>query len=135
MDRTHKRVLRILYRIFQELLKRDNTKTTHTKNLQKLMIKLYKLFHHLSPREYVGILRKKGVQYYLRTKELCQLPSVSSQRYGLKSLSFRGSLLWNTIHDEIKLSPPEKFKKEIRRWNGISCTCLFAINLVLFTFN
>ena len=67
---------------------------------------------------------KKDAQYNLRTKELCKLPLVSSQSYGLNSLSFRGSLLWNTIDDEIKLSTSlEKFKKEIRSWNGISSTC------------
>ena len=58
---------------------------------------------------------KKDVQYNLCTKELCKLPSVSSERNGLNSLSFRGSLLWNSIDDEIKLSPSlDKFKKEIR---------------------
>ena len=57
----------------------------------------------------------------------CKLPSVSSQRYGLNSLSFRGSLLWNTIDDEIKLSPSlEVFKKKVRSWNGISCTCFIG---------
>ena len=63
--------------------------------------------------------RKKDVQYYsvvqynLRTKELCKLPSVSSQRYGLNSLSLRGSLLWSAIDDEIKLSPSlEKFMEK-----------------------
>ena len=44
INRTHKRALRILYRdngsTFEELLERDNTKTTHTKGLQKLMIEV-----------------------------------------------------------------------------------------------
>ena len=40
INRTHMRALRILYEsTFEELLDRVNTKTTHTKNLQKLMIK------------------------------------------------------------------------------------------------
>ena len=34
---------------FEELLERDNTKTTHTKNLKKLMIEVYKSFNHLNP--------------------------------------------------------------------------------------
>ena len=42
INRTQKGALRTLYRdyesTFEELLGRDNTKTTHTKNLQKLMI-------------------------------------------------------------------------------------------------
>ena len=131
INRTHKRALRILYRdyesSFEELLERDNTKTIHTKNIQKLMIEVYKSLNHLNPEYMWEFFVKKDVQYNLRTKELCKLPSVSSQRYGLNSLSFRGSLLWNTIDDEIKLSPSlEVFKKKIRSWNGISCTCFIC---------
>ena len=48
---------------------------------------------------------KKDVQYNLHTKELCKLPSVSSQRYRLNSLSFIGNLLCDIIDDEMKLSP------------------------------
>ena len=131
INRTHKRTLRILYRdyesTFEEHLERDNTKTTHTKNLQKLMIEVYKSLNHLNPEYIWDFFVNKDVQYNLRTKELCKLPSVSSQSYGLNSLSFRGSLLWNTIDDEIRLSPSlEKFKKKIRSWNGISCTCFIC---------
>ena len=32
---------------------RDDTKTRHTKNLQKLIIEVYKSFNHLNP-EYMG---------------------------------------------------------------------------------
>ena len=131
INRTHKRALRILYRdyesSFEELIERDNTKTIHTKNLQKLMIEVYKSLNHLNPEYMWEFFVKKDVQYNLRTKELCKLPSVSSQRYGLNSLSFRGSLLWNTIDDEIKVSPSlEVFKKKVRSWNGISCTCFIC---------
>ena len=46
INRTHKRAMRILYRDYEltieELPDSDNTKTTHTKNLQKLMIEVYK---------------------------------------------------------------------------------------------
>ena len=112
---------------FEELIERDNTKTIHTKNLQKLMIEVYKSLNHLNPEYMWELFVKKDVQYNLRTKELCKLPSVSSQRYGLNSLSFRGSLLWNTIDDEIKLSPSlEVFKKKVRSWSGISCTCFIC---------
>ena len=70
---------------------------------------------------------KKDVQYNLRTKKLCKLLSVSSQRYGLNSLSFRGSLFWSSIDDEIKQSPSLVIlKKEIRRWDGINCKCFIC---------
>ena len=72
----------------------------------------------------MGIFRKKGVHYNLHTKELCKLPSVSSQRYGIDSLYLRGSLLWINIDDEMKLSSSlEEFRKEIRSCDGSNAKC------------
>ena len=132
INRTHKRALRTLYRDyesnFEEILDRDDTKTIHTKNLQNLMIERYKSFNQINPEYIWEFFIKKDVPYNLRIMELCKLPLVSSQRYGVNSLSFRGSLLWNTLNDELKLtSSLIKFKKGISSWNGRSCTCYICI--------
>ena len=109
---------------FEELLDRDDTKTIHTKNLQKLMVEVYKSFNHLNSEYMWEFFVKKDVPHNLRTNELYKLPSASSKRYGLNSLSFRGSLLWNTLNDKLKLaSSLEKFKKDLSSWDGRSCTC------------
>ena len=50
--------------------------------------------------------------YNLRTKVLCRLPQARTNTYGLDSVSFRGSLLWNTLKDEVKRAGTlTKFKK------------------------
>ena len=53
INRTHKCALRALYRdyesTFEELLDRGVTKTTHKKNLQNLMVEIYKSMNHLNP--------------------------------------------------------------------------------------
>jgi len=53
INRTHKCALRILCRDYQskseELLEKDKIKTTHTRNLQKLMIEVYKSLNRLNP--------------------------------------------------------------------------------------
>ena len=78
------------------------------------------------------ILRKKKI-FNIILKELCKLPSVSSQRYGLNTLSFRGSLLWNTIDDEIKYHHFLKYlKRKYVAGMALTVHVLFAINLVLF---
>ena len=115
-------------RILRNFLDRGDTKTIHTKNLRNLMVEIYKSFNQLNPEYMWEFFIKKDVPYNLRTKELCKLPLVSSQRYGFNSLSFRGSLLWNTLNDELKLtSSIIKFKKGISSWNGRSCTCYICI--------
>ncbi len=128
INKTNKRALRTFYEhyesTFQELLNRGETNTTHTKNLQKLMVEIYKSVNHLNSEYMLDFFVKKEVPYDLRIKELCHLPSTRSRRYGTSSLSFRGSLLWNSLSDELKLSNSLAiFKREIRSWDGNSCTC------------
>ena len=74
----------------------------------------------------MGSFHKKDVQYILLAKELWKLSLESPQSYELNSLSFRGSLLRNAIDDEIKLSPLDIFKKEIRSLDGIYRTCFIC---------
>ena len=69
----------------------------------------------------------KDMLYNLLTKGLCRLPQAQTNRYGLDSLSFRGSLPWNTLKDEVKrASTLTTFKKSIVKWNGKSCNSLIC---------
>ena len=106
ITRTHKRALRSLYgdyeSTFEELLDKDKSLTIHKKNLQRLMVEIYKTINHLNPA-HMWEFFIRNVPYNLRSNELCKIPSVNSQRYGISSL-FRGSLLWNALSDQGKLA-------------------------------
>ena len=95
----------------------------HQKSPQILMAEIYNTINHLNP-EYKGeFFIKKDVPYNFHSNELCKIPSVNSQRYGISSLCFRGSLLWNALNDETKPATSiNNFKKEIRHWDGKNCT-------------
>ena len=41
------------------------------------------------------------MKYDLR-KSLCKLPNAKTTSYEVESVSFRGSVLWNTLDDSIK---------------------------------
>ena len=47
----------------------------------------------------------KNCFYDLRKKTLCKLPKAKRISYGVESLSFRGSFLWNTLDDNVKQDP------------------------------
>ena len=131
INRAHKRCLRILYQdyesSFQLLLSRNNSQTIHVKNLQKLMTEIYKSTKKLNPSYLWEFHERKEVTYDLRTKDLCKLPKIK-KRYGAESLSFRGSLLWNTLSDKIKQSPSlAAFKNQIKSWTGDKCTCRLCL--------
>ena len=72
-------------------------------------------------------LIRKDVKYDLRTRDLLQIPSAKSITFGIDSIKFRGSLLWNSIPDLIKRAPSAaKFKRNINNWSGEECHCMIC---------
>ena len=134
INRTHKRALRILHNDYDSslntLLKKSDTVTIHIKNLQKLMLEIYKSMNHLIPSYIWHIHERKEIQYDLRTKHLCKLQSTKTIKFGMESLSFRGSILWNNLNDEIKeLSTVASFKTKIKTWMSEKCNCKICKSL------
>ena len=128
INRRNKRALRVLYEDydspFEQLLEKDGSITVHQRNLQNLMTEIYKAINQTNPAYIRELFVEKDIPYNLRTKVLCRLPQAQTNRYGLDSLSFRGSLLWK---DEVKRAGTStKFKKSIVKWDGKSCNCIIC---------
>ena len=102
INRTNKRALRLLYEdydsSFEQLLEKYGSITVHQRNLQNLMTEIYKTINQINPAYMWEFFVEKDMPYNLRTKVLCRLPQAQTNRYGLDSLSFRGSLLWNALY-------------------------------------
>ena len=96
----------------------------YKQNLQKLMTEIYKSMNHLNTSIVWGLHEKKPITYNLRKQNLCKLPTIKTLGFGLDSLSFRGSFLWNTLDDSIKqVETLSRFKKRIKDWTADRCTC------------
>ena len=126
INSTHKRALRILHNDYDsspdKLLKKSDTVAIHIKNLKKLMLESYKSMNHLNPSYIWRLHERKETQYDLKTKHLCNLPITNTIKFGMESLSFRGSLLWNSLNDEINELPTvASFKTKIKTWMGKKC--------------
>ena len=105
------------------LLEKSDTATIHIKNLQKLVLGIYKLMNHLNPSYIWHLHERKEIQYDLRTKHLFKLAITRTVKFGMESLSFRGSLLWNNLNNEIKELPTvASFKTKIKTWAGERCS-------------
>ena len=127
IDHTHKRARPILYKdyetSFETLLARSGSNGIHIKNLQKLMTEIYKSMNHLNPSIVWEFHEKKPITHSLRIQYLCKLPTIKTLGFGLDSLSFRGSFLWNTLDDSIKQVPTlSRFKKGIKDSTADRCT-------------
>ena len=105
---------------------------TNCVNCLQGFTEIYKSTNHLSPSLVWEFHEKKHVEYNLRTKNFCKLPTIRSESFGLQSLSFRGSFLWNTVDDSIKNEPTLlAFKNKIKNWSGKNTPAGFATNLTL----
>ncbi len=128
VNRVHKRALRVLLNdfdsSFEELLSRNEETTIHVRNLQKLMLEVYKCTTSGNPSFLWEFFNKKTLPYTLRTNNLLQLPKTRTNKYGNNSLSFRGSMVWNRLSDQYKAAKSNnEFKIKIKSWKGFGCNC------------
>ena len=128
INRTHKRALRVLHKdnnaSFDMCLQREADTTIHVENLQKLMLEIFKTLNLLNPSYLWDFFNTKKVEYNLRIKNLVKLPQIKTHAFGTHSLTFRGSILWNALSDDMKICKNvAAFKKKIKTWKGANCSC------------
>ena len=62
--------------------------------------------------------------YNLRNRDRLLLPPAKSVKFGINSLIFRESLLWNNLLLNLKSCQNiDEFKLELKRLGRIHCTC------------
>ena len=120
INHVHERALRIVYRnnslCFDQLLQIDKSNNIDHKNIKTLTIELYKVKNNLSNQIMQVIFEKRqNVDCYLRFQTDFVLPGVNTTYFGLHSLRYFFSKIWNVDPDQIKnpLSLDE-FKIKIR---------------------
>ena len=128
VDRVQKRAQRVLHNDFntqfEVLLETTDERKVHTKNLQKLMLQIFKCLSEEIPSFMWTFFEKKHIKYELRSKNLLQLLKRSANTFGVNSLVFKGALLWNTLPDNIKnANSTAIFERMIKEWSGQNCTC------------
>ena len=122
INRLHERSLRIVYNdkrsSFDELLKKDGSVSIHVRNIQVLMIELYKVKNNLTPTLLCEIFKlKPTLPYDLRTVSDFEIPKVRTVNFGTESISYIGPKLWETVPSSIReLDSLDSFKKSIKKW-------------------
>ena len=68
---------------------------------------------------------EKPMPYNLRDGSKLVLPKTKSSRFGINSLRFNGSLLWNNLPASVKnCQSLNEFKLELKNLENIHFTCL-----------
>ena len=134
INRIHEKAVRIIYRdkksTFKELLEKDNSVTTHVKNLHVLVTEMYNVQNNCSPEIMTKVFPTNEAicEYDLRNTSDFAARRIKTVRYGSESLSYLGPRLWNILPDEYKnLQSVKDFKAKIRSWVPENCRRLCKI--------
>ena len=97
INKSHKLVLNIIHSNLQrnrkqsldELISIENCTTIHIKNLQQLMIEIYKCIHKLNPKFMWELFPSRDLSYQLRTGSTkLIIPPIKTKSYGINSFIF-----------------------------------------------
>ena len=124
----HERALRIAYQghssTFNELLAKDSSFKIHDRNLQKLLIEIFKVKMKLAPEIMNESFDFIESQHPLRNESRFKLRNIRTVRYGIETVAFVGFRIWSNMPSELKESTSlNEFKKKIKTWKLENCPC------------
>ena len=117
INRIHERALRIAYQdhnsTFNELLAKDGSFKIHDRNLQKLLIEIFKVKMKLAPEIMNEVFYFMECRYPLRNELRFKLRNICTVRYGIET--FIGSRIWTNMPSELKENTSlNEFKSKIK---------------------
>ena len=125
INQLHERSLRIVYKdnisSFEELLKKDKSFCIHHRNIQSLTIELFKVKNNLSKRIMCDIFETRNLDYSLRSQIDFIRTRVNISSFGLSSLEYLATKIWDIVPYDIKsVGNVNLFKGKIRNWDVIA---------------
>ena len=124
----HHRTLQVVQNEYNkscgDLLQLNNNMSIHERHLQYLALEGFKSLMHRNPEFMWSYFDKNPIPSDLRNGIKIFLPPVKSFRFGLNSIHYRGSILWNNLPSSIKNSQTiNEFKVKLKNLGNIHCTC------------
>ena len=134
-DLDHYRALRMIYKdetsSFKELLRKDSSITIHHRNLQQLVIEMFKVFKGMAPAFMKDVLTKnenieaENVSSNTRSQvTFYNAHNPKTVNYGLETLRTLGPKLWEMLPTHFKeIQSLPIFKQKIKQWIPNKCPC------------
>ena len=106
INRVHHRALSVVYQNFNlsllDLLSLSNGVTLHISYIHKLLHEIFKSVNGLNLYFMSELFLPKFSGYSLRRGQQLVLPPTSTVKFGLHSVSFVGSLVWDRLSKDVK---------------------------------
>ena len=144
INKIHERAMRLVLKDyisdFDTLLTCSTDMSVHQRCINFLITEVYKYLNGLCPDLMNDVFILGENAYNLRSFHIFKSENPKSNKYGLDSIAYRSSQLWNTVPNDIQRSPSLAFFKEkIKAWSCNSCPCQlcksFIVNLSYLSFS
>ena len=128
INRIQERALRIAYQDhnskFNKLLAKDGSFKLHDRNLQKLLIEIFKVKMKLAPEIMNEVFDFIECRYPLRNELRFKSRNIRTVRYGIETVAFVGSRIWSNMPNELKESTSlNEFWSKIKTWKQENYPC------------
>ena len=109
---------------FEQLILKDESVTTHEKNIQRLCIEIYKTKNNIIPTFMNEIFCTISNSYDLRNNTTLKTTIPKTVYNGTETITFRAPQIWSKLPDRIKsLNTLTESKRKIKKWTPEGCNC------------
>ena len=93
-------------------------------SLKTMAVEIYKVLNGMNPEYLSPLLSRSTTPYNLRDNNKLIQPIKRTTTYGIKSLAYYGTHLWNLLPLDVKGAITlNNFKTLMRKWAGPTCGC------------
>lgn len=128
INKIHERSLRLITNDYnndyETLLKSSDEICNHHRNIQTLMIEMYKIYHNIAPPIMDSMFQRRHKNYNLRNFQEFFTEKKRTVASGLETISYRSPQLWSLLPENLKvINTLNQFKIEVRKWICYDCPC------------
>ena len=92
---------------------------------------MYKAVNNLPGGNLSEFFVRNNHNYNLRSRSELTVPSINTVFKGQNSISYFGSVIWNSIPAELMgINSFQVFKSEIKAWRPANCSCGLCKNYI-----
>ena len=109
---------------FETLFQNNNDTRNHHRNIQTLMIEIYKMKINLNPPIMDNMLESRNNTYNLKNFQGFATKRKTTVKMGFETLNYRSPQSWSILPETLRqINSLVQFKESIRKWVCIDCPC------------
>ena len=112
---------------FEKLLHIHNEVCNHDRNIQTLLIKIFKIKKGFAPPIMESMFKEKSNTYNVRNFQEFETERKITVYFGLQIISYRSPQFWSLLPEHMRqLNSLDQFKRNVRQWVCNTCPCRFC---------